>query len=208
MNQNAFNVTLYLLEKMIGGFKKGALYSIASRPFLGKSTFCMSTALIYSEQEYKVLYISNDLIQEDFEKRLHSIDNESRANNITFAPVYCLSERKLYQLLDEHPSDILIIDSFDTLFFDIDIGRLKEIAIEKDVIVWISKQLSRPHWWSKRKKPALCDLKFPNLKTRDKFISYCDAILFLHYDNEAHTQKIILAKNRYGQLTEISKSRV
>ncbi len=206
MYQEAFNVSLFMLEKMVGGFRLGSMYTVASRPCRGKTTFCMRTAILYAEQDYKVLYLSDSLTQEEFEHKLQECDENAHIENIAFVPVFCLSKTRLEQVLNDHPCALLIVDSIDTLGMDIDIGQLKELSLERKMMIWLTKQLALPPLWCRRKHPTLSDIKFMPAKTRKKLIGYSDAIFFLH--NEQSIRKVILAKNRYGQLTEISKSRV
>ena len=201
MYQDAFNVSLFMLEKMVGGFRLGSMYTVASRPYRGKTTFCMRTAILYAEQDYKVLYLSDSLTREEFDQKLQECDTNARTENIAFVPVFCLSKTRLEQVLNDHPCDLLIVDSIDTLGMDINIGQLKELSLERKMMVWLTKQLARPPLWSRRKHPTLSDIKFMSAKACKKLISYSDAIFFLH--NEQSIRKIILAKNQQGYLTEI-----
>ena len=192
-------IKLALAEKMIGGFKKGSIYAIATRPGVGKTHFCISVATLFASKESKVLYISNNISEEEFFNRQKAF-NSNYGENIDFEQVYKLTLDGLDMFASEDDYDLIVLDPFDIYALDIDLGELKEWAKKKNIPILVSKYLSRPPLEDDRNHPVLSDLKFPQESLQKKFLAYVDVILFAY--RKALQSGIILtvAKNIYGTI--------
>ena len=153
-------IKLALAEKMIGGFKKGSIYAIATRPGVGKTHFCISVATLFASKESKVLYISNNISEEEFFNRQKAF-NSNYGENIDFEQVYKLTLDGLDMFASEDDYDLIVLDPFDIYALDIDLDELKEWAKKKNIPILVSKYLSRPPLEDDRNHPVLSDLKFP-----------------------------------------------
>ena len=60
-------------------------------------------------------------------------------NRVYFKQAFNLHKDKLKTYLNEKKYKYLILDPFDNYAYDIDFGDLKEIAIEKNIIVIVTK---------------------------------------------------------------------
>ena len=192
-------IKLALAEKMIGGFKKGSIYAIATRPGVGKTHFCMSVANLFASRHQKVLYIANSISEEEFFARQQAFSSEC-GDNISFEEVYKLTIEGLEMFASEDDYSLIVLDPFDIYALDIDLGELKEWAKKKNIPILVSKYLSRPPLEDDRNHPVLSDLKFPQESLQKKFLAYVDVILFAY--RKALQSGIILtvAKNIYGTI--------
>lgn len=192
-------IKLALAEKMIGGFKKGSIYAIATRPGVGKTHFCISVATLFASRGSKVLHISNNISEEEFFNRQKAF-NSNYGENIDFEQVYKLTLDGLDMFASEDDYDLIVLDPFDIFALDIDLGELKEWAKKKNIPILVSKYLSRPPLEDDRNHPVLSDLKFPQESLQEKFLSYVDVILFAYRKAPQSGIILIVAKNIYGTI--------
>ena len=54
-------IKLALAEKMIGGFKNGSIYAIATRPGVSKTRFCLNLLFYIAEKGGEVLFLTDSL---------------------------------------------------------------------------------------------------------------------------------------------------
>ena len=200
-------IKLALAEKMIGGFKKGSIYAIATRPGVGKTHFCMSVANLFASRNQKVLYLSISISEEEFCDRQKAFEVDC-GNNIFFNEIYSLDIEKLDKLASEQEFDLIILDPIEIYLLDIDLGELKEWAKKKNITVLVSKYLSRPPLESDRDHPVLSDIKFSQESITDKFLAYVDVIILANKSEPQHLISLKLAKNIFGSIgtvVELSK---
>lgn len=192
-------IKLALAEKMIGGFKKGSICAIATRPGVGKTHFCIAVANLFASRNQKVLYISNSISEEEFFARQQAFSSEC-GDNISFEEVYKLTLEGFDMFASEDDYDLIVLDPFDIYALDIDLGELKEWAKKKNITVLVSKYLSRPPLESDRDHPVLSDIKFSQESLLDKFLAYIDVILFAYRKNPQSKISLTVAKNIYGTI--------
>lgn len=195
----AMEIKLALSEKMIGGFKKGSIYAIATRPGVGKTHFCISIATLFASRNQKVLYISNSISEEEFFARQQAFISEC-GDNISFEEVYKLTLEGFNVFASEDDYDLIVLDPFDIFALDIDLGELKEWAKKKNIPILVSKYLSRPPLEDDRNHPVLSDLKFPQESLQEKFLAYVDVILFAYRKAPQSKISLTVAKNIYGTI--------
>ena len=192
-------IKLALAEKMIGGFKKGSIYAIATRPGVGKTHFCISVATLFASKGNKVLYISHNISDEEFFERQKAFDSNC-SENINFEQVYRFTMEGLDMFASEDDYDLIVLDPFDIYAFDIDLGELKAYAENKNITILLSKHLLRPPFESNRDHPVLSDIKFSQESTTDKFFAFVDVILFAYRKAPQSNISLTVAKNIYGTI--------
>lgn len=187
------------MNKLIEKFKEGSIYAVTSRVGVGKTRFCLILLSHITENNGEVLFLTDSLDISEIDDYIAKMPITSR-NRVYFKQAFHLHKDRLKAYLKEKEYKYLILDSFDNYAYDIDMGDLKEIAIEENIIVVVTKTLSRPPLFSKRKHPVLSDIKFSQKSTQDKFLAYVDVILFAY--RKKPTSKILLttAKNIHGTI--------
>ena len=180
-------------------FQKGSIYAIASRCGIGKTQVCLNFAKYVAGNGEKVLYLSDSPSGKEIDI-LASQTILKGKNNIVCKRTFHLHKLKLEMLLNEDEYDYLILDPFDIYAYDIDMGELKEIAIEKHIAIIVTKNLSRPPLFSRRKPPVLSDIKFADKRVQRKFIAYTDIILFLERKSHTSRFKALVGKDVHGKI--------
>ena len=192
-------IKLALAEKMIGGFKKGSIYAIATRPGVGKTHFCMSVANLFASRNQKVLYISNSISEEEFFARQQAFSSEC-GDNISFEEVYKLTLEGFDMFASEDDYSLIVLDPFDIYSLDLDIGDLKEFAKKKNIAILLTTNLARPPIDEDRTHPVLSDMKFIDEKAYKKLIAFSELILFLTQEPNTNEFGIYVAKNPHGDI--------
>lgn len=187
------------VNKLIEKFKPGSIYAITSRPGVGKTQFCFNLISQVVGNECDILYVSDCLDKNEINDNIAQMPIVSQ-NRVYFKQVFNLHKDKLKTCLNEKKYKYLILDPFDNYAYDIDFGDLKEIAIEKNIIVIVTKNLSRPPINNKRKNPVLSDIEFLDKIVGQKFFAYTDIILFLENDINTNEFKAIIGKDIYGEI--------
>lgn len=190
---------VYLMKNLTAMFQKGSIYAIASRCGIGKTQFCLDFAKYVAGNGEKVLYLSDSPSGKEIDV-LASQTILKGKNNIVCKRTFHLHKLKLEMLLNEDEYDYLILDPFDIYAYDIDMGELKEIAVEKHIAIIVTKSLSRPPLFSRRKYPVLSDIKFANRRVQRKFIAYTDIILFLERKSHTSQFKVLVGKDVHGEI--------
>lgn len=187
------------MKKIVKMFQKGSVYAIASRCGIGKTQVCLKFADYAVGNKEKTLYLSDQIDGKEFDNLISRM-NLSGENSVVCKRAFYLQKSKLKSLLNEDEYDYLILDPFDIYVYDIDMGDLKELAIENDIAIIVTKNLSRPPFFSRRKHPVMSDLKFADKKIKAKFIAYTDIILFLEKKPSENFMSFIVAKNIKGTI--------
>ena len=187
------------MKQLIKEFKAGSIYAICTRPGVGKTHFCLSIAALFSTRGKKVLYISNTMDKDNFYERQKAICSDC-SDNISFNEVYKLTIKKLDMIARENDYDLIVLDPFDIYALDLDVGELKDYAKKNDIVILLSKNLSKSLLLNRREYPSLRDIKFTLRSIRDKFLAYVD-IIVLAYRKTPHSPiSLTLAKNIYGSI--------
>jgi replicative DNA helicase len=186
------------VNKLIEKFKSGSIYAITSRPGVGKTQFCFNLISQIVSNECEILYVSDCLDKNEINDNIAQMPIASQ-NKVYFKQVFNLHKDKLKTYLNEKKYKYLILDPFDNYAYDIDFGDLKEIAIEKNIIVIVTKNLSRPPINNKRKNPVLSDIEFLDKIVGQKFFAYTDIILFLENDINTNEFKAIIGKDIHSK---------
>ena len=195
---NCLGVKMDCIEQLIGGFRQGNLYTIATRPGCGKTHFCMSVACHFAKLAQRVLYISDSMDEETFEQRIEKIGLYCYGE-VVFKETYHLTMAKLSEWLDAAPFDLLVIDPIDVYCWDVDIGELKELAKAKHICVLLAKTLSAS-LSEKNKLPTLSHIQFPSASFLNKFLAYTSVILFGYFNPKNNSVCLCVAKNEYGSI--------
>ena len=188
-----------LMYKLIEKFKQGSIYAITSRVGVGKTHFCLELASVVSGNDCNILYLSDSLNTSEIDDYIAQMPITSQ-NRVCFKQAFNLHEDKLNAYLNEKKYDYLILDPFDIYAYDIDMGELKEIAIKKNIVVIVTKNLSRPPLNSHRKHPVLSDIKFVDKRVQSKFIGYTDIILFLERKPDTTQFRVLVGKDIHGNV--------
>lgn len=186
------------MKELFGNLKGGRIYAAASRPGVDKTLFCLTFATFVANKGSEVLYLSDSLTEEEFDSYLEKMPLVTP--NVVFKRAFHLHRQKLETLLDEGSYDYLVLDPFDIYAYDIDMGDLKEIAVEKGMDIILTKNVLRLPLDGSRKHHTLSDIKFLDKKVGAKFMSYTDIILFLDQDPETSQLKARVAKNLFGRI--------
>lgn len=204
----------FQLDSIIGGgFHRGSLNVIASRPGMGKTTFAMQCASGIARTAKKKIYIvSLEMGSEQIKKKFSDLSEE---NGIIIDDTPPITPSQIREKLNEIPDiGTVIIDYFQLLQSDNGIfeqnaainankiaGELKLISKDFDIPVICTSQLSRSAEERQNHRPVLSDLD----RFNGGLVQEADVILFLYrdvyYDMEGaedrSMEEIIVAKNRY-----------
>lgn len=187
------------MKKLIEKFKQGSIYAITSRVGVGKTCFCLNLLSHIAEKGGEVLFLSDSLETSEINDFIAKMPPASK-NKVHFKQAFRLHKDRLKAYLREKEYTHLILDPFDIYAYDIDLGELKEIAIKNNIIVIITKSLSRPPLFSKRNHPVLSDIKFVDKRVQKKFIAYIDIILFLERKPHTNDLKVLVGKDNYREI--------
>ena len=187
------------MKKLIEKFKQGSIYAITSRAGVGKTCFCLNLLSNIAENSGEILFLTDSLEMSEIHDYIAKMPSTSQ-NRVCFKQAFRLHKDRLKAFLREKEYTHLILDSFDNYAYDIDIGELKEMAMKNNIIVIITKSLSRPPLFSKRNHPVLSDIKFVDKRVQKKFIAYIDIILFLERKPHTNDLKVLVGKDIHNQI--------
>lgn len=187
------------VNKLIQKFKSGSIYAITSRVGIDKTHFCLNLLSHIAEHNGEVLFLTDSLDTSEIDNYIAQLPTASQ-NRVYFKRAFNLHKDKLETHLNERKYKYLILDPFDNYACDIDFGVLKEIAIEKNLIVIVTKNLSRTPISSKRASPVLSDIKFIDKTVQQKFIAYTDLILFLDKNPNTSQFRLLVGKDVHGSI--------
>lgn len=190
-----------------GGFHNGSLNVIASRPSMGKTTFAMQCAANMSRcTEKAILIFSLEMSSEQIKERYGEISNSNQIIIDDTAPITLSKIRA--KIAEVSNLAAIVIDYIQLITTDSSkkghfasvseiAGKLKQIAIETDIPVICTSQLSRALDLRENRHPLLSDIEEPLRQNADTILYvYRDS----YYDKTADdsTAEIGILKNRYG----------
>lgn len=190
---------MIVINKLIEKFKQGSIYAITSRVGVGKTHFCLNLLSHIAENNGEILFLTDSLEISEIDDYITQMPPTSQ-NRVCFKQTFRLHKDRLKAYLREKEYTHLILDPFDIYAYDIDIGELKEIAMKNNMVVIITKSLSRPPLFSKRKHPVLSDIKFVDKRVQRKFIAYIDIILFLEINPHTSRFRALVGKDVNGEI--------
>ena len=187
------------MERFVDKIQKGNIYCVGARPFVDKAQFCIGVASLLASKGNKVLYISHEMDEDTFTKKLHTTCSND-GDNINFEEVYKLTLEGLEMFASEDNYGLIVFDPFDIYSLDLDIGDLKEFAKKKNIAILLTTNLARPPLDEDRAHPVLSDMKFIDEKAYKKLIAFSELILFLTQEPSANEFGIYVAKNPRGDI--------
>ena len=190
-----------------GGFHNGSLNVIASRPGMGKTTFAMQCAVNMSKDTEKaILIFSLEMSSEQIKEKYEEIGN---SNQIIIDDTATITLSKIRAKIGEVSNlAAIVIDYIQLITTDSSkkghfasvseiAGELKQIAIETDIPIICTSQLSREIDLRKDHRPLLSDIAEPLSRN-------ANTILYIFRDsNDGKTAddsmtEIGFLKNCYG----------
>lgn len=227
------------IDSCISGVTKGSIITVGARPAMGKTSFAISICNHLLNIGKKVLFCELDSSELTIERQFLQIKSQicrSRYSNedwekITVAiqfyndknfELFCkmnLSVEELEEKVKEEKPDILFIDCIQcikmpkapnlTEAINLAIKEVKRIALENDLIVVLTSQVSRAPESRCDKRPMLSDLRNGSLLE-----DLSDVVLMIYrdayYDRENPDLKnmadIMIAKNKFGDINYIPLS--
>lgn len=225
------------LDESISGVTKGSIITIGARPSMGKSSFAISICNHLLDTDKKVLFCELDSSEQtierqflqiksricdyqynkkDWEKIKEAIDYYQKKPFTLFCKVN-MSIEELEEKVKEEKPDILFIDCIQcikmpkapnlTEAINLAIKEVKRIAVENDLIVVLTSQVSRSSLYRCDHRPIISDLRNGSLLE-----DLSDVIMMIYreeyYDRENKDLKnkadIIIAKNKFGELSYVN----
>lgn len=187
------------MKKLIKKFNQGSIYAITSRVGVGKTCFCLNLLSNIAENSGEILFLTDSLEISEIHDYIAKMPPTSQ-NRVCFKQAFRLHKDRLKAYLREKEYTHLILDPFDIYAYDIDIGELKEMAMKNNIVVIVTKNLSRPPLFSKRNHPVLSDVKFVDKRVQKKFIAYIDITLFLERKPNTNDFKVVVGKDIHNQI--------
>lgn len=217
------------LDDYFEGFRTGSLYIIGGRPASGKTAFILSIVYNLMMEQCPVGMLSLEKNHSDISWRLYDLQDKLSDLHVGDHYISILELIDAYFLLDD-PAELTIdklrdkayqlsIDQYIKIlmvdYLQLIQGQknksnqeneknicsiLKEIAVELDISVLLTTQLSRRTEQRKNKRPELTDLFYLS-----EIEESADTIMLLHrkqMENSGKSEKTktecIIAKDRYG----------
>ena len=187
------------MKSLVEKFKKGSIYAITSRVGGGKTQFCLNLVAHITANDGEILFLTDSLDISDINGFIAKTTHTSQIR-VCFRQAFYLNQERLKEYLSEKKYDYLILDPFDIYAYDIDFGELKEFAMENNIVVIVTKSLSRPSLSSQREEPNLSDVKFDDKQVQRKFIAYTDIILFLERKRNTNDFRALVGKDIHGEI--------
>lgn len=182
MKHNSIPTGFNCLDKLTGGWQKGSLTAVASKPTYFKTTFAMSIARnLAVDQNVSVAIFFLDADSAEFASRKVSEFGDAPIF-LDVSPSLTLNEfsTKCNQLNSTNSIDVITVDSLQLLAMnskqgaDEVLNSLKQIAEELDIVIIATCELNKEAG-KLEERPKLSDLE--ETKTISK---YADAIILLY----------------------------
>lgn len=225
------------IDECIWGVTKGSIITVGARPSMGKTSFSISVCNHLLETGKKVLFCELDSTQVMLERQFiylktqilpkkYSKDDWAKISeaidyyNSKPLSVYCkvnMSIDELEEKIKAEKPDVVFIDCIQCLkmpkapnlteAINLAIKEVKRIAVENDIIVVLTSQLSRSNEYRFEKVPQISDLRNGSLLE-----DLSDVVMLIHrpayYDKDdaelRNRADIITVKNKFGGLSLIS----
>lgn len=204
------------LDKILeGGFRKGDLCLIGSRPAMGKTSFAIQLASSFAKSRKKVLLFSLESPDYQVKERMAKQGNEDAP--IIIDDTSAVTPNYIRERIESEKADVAVIDYFGLIEASEKKGtrveevsdiayELRKIAEELNVAIVVTMQLSRDYGKQINELKYKCTLEGIGFGDQD-----ANTILFLNRDNYysndrnscSNSAQIIVAKNAYGNIGRI-----
>ena len=199
-------------ETLKGGFRKGDLCLIGSRPAVGKTTFAIQLAGFIADGYKKVTFFSLESPKKRLEEILYKQGTEPTLVEID--DTSAIDTDYIRNKLIETKADVAVIDYLGLFYASekknnrvaepsVIAYELRKIADELNVAIVVTMQLSREYGKQIHSLKHKCSLEGIGFSDQD-----ANTILFLNRDNYysndrnscSNFAQIIVAKNAYGNI--------
>lgn len=199
------------LDRILGGFVEGQLITISAPTGQGKTTFCQTLTMNFSEQGIKSAWFSYEVGIQEFLDKFPEIPvcympRQTRQNNFMWL------ETRIKESIAKYDSKIVFIDHLHYLLEMAEMAKaksisllvgmlmrdLKRIAIENNIVIFLVSHMKKSVYSQAEDIPDINDLRDSSFIGQES-----DAVLFLfrkpsEVEGEYYTTETLLkvAKNR------------